>query len=113
MTNEAPEQFGPTYPAIPSAAKYRRMADAAGGVAAMDVWHRHAYGQAVENAIRALNKRQSGYKTATPNCASGTFHNTAEAIEKAVRSQNIANIRAAAKRDREGRTDAQNLVLPA
>jgi hypothetical protein len=52
---------------------------------------RRAYGEAVEKAIRALQRQeaQRGLWPTTPKvrCASGTAHNTGEAIDAAVRKQ--------------------------
>jgi hypothetical protein len=53
-----PEPFGPVYPQLPVVKKFRSMAASAGGVAAMDKALRHAYGEAVEQAIRAKQRSE-------------------------------------------------------
>ena len=99
----------PPYPAMPSLAKFRRMAESAGGVMAMDRFARQQYGEAVEQAIRGLQRTELLGRIkaeAKPQCASGSFANTAEGIEKAVRGRIAAALASAARRDREGRSDA-------
>jgi len=93
---------------MPSLAKYRRMAESAGGVMQMDRTLRQQYGAAVEKAIRALQRKELLGKIregATPLCASGSFANTAEGIETAVRARIASRLAAAARHDREGRSD--------
>jgi len=85
-----PKQFGPVYPNLGNAvAKFRRMSK--GGLSDLSLDDRKAYGTAVEAAILQLQRTECGRALPSipkPNCASGTYHNTAESIEKAVREQN-------------------------
>lgn len=89
-----PEEFGPTYPALPaSVAKHRRRAAAAGGVAAMDRKLRREYGAAVGEAIRALQRselRRASPPGRNPRCASGTAYTTGKEIHEAIRRQHRA-----------------------
>lgn len=104
---DAVPPFGPIYPALPSVAKYRRMAVAAGSVAAMDRSLRQAYGAAVEQAIRALQRADMSkvYTTPSPRCASGSWANTAEGIEAAVRAKQAREAAAAKMPERRYLTD--------
>lgn len=104
-----PPPFGPHYPTMPAAVqKHRRVAARAGSVAAMGKAERQAYGAAVEQAILSLQRAAFTRAYAPPpaNCASGTFANTADAIEKAVRARQARELAAACRQDREGRSDA-------
>ncbi len=81
---------GPDYPALGAAvAKWR--AKARDGLQTLSREERRAYGEAVERAILALQRQEAmrGLMPITPKvrCASGTAHNTGEAIEEAVRKQ--------------------------
>jgi hypothetical protein len=81
---------GPDYPQLgATVAKWR--AKARDGLAQLTREERRAYGEAVEKAIRALQRQeaQRGLWPTTPKvrCASGTAHNTGEAIDAAVRKQ--------------------------
>jgi hypothetical protein len=70
----------PGYPALPGLDKYRRATDP----------DRHAYGQAVMAAVRALQRRELA-REAPPHpcpCASGTWESDGQAILAAVRQQN-------------------------
>lgn len=97
---------GPQYPALGAGVqKWRRSAAAAGGVMKMDPWARAAYGQAVEDAIKALQRSEIRRETPEhrPNCASGTIHNTGEAIHEAVRAKQRAALAAAPGKERRAR----------
>lgn len=103
------DKQGPAYPVMPALAKHRRRAESAGGVMQMDREFRQQYGAAVEGAIRALQRREllgtirpAG---ATPRCASGSFANTAEGIESAVKARQVRIATTLMRRDREGRSD--------
>jgi hypothetical protein len=78
----------PDYPALnTSVARFRRKATEAGSAAAMPKAERQAYGEAVLAAFRA--KHRAALRREVPehtvNCASGTAHNTGEAILAAIR----------------------------
>jgi len=81
---------GPEYPSLGATfAKWRVKArDALRTLTRAEV---HAYGEAVERAIVALQRSeaQRGLTPMAPKvrCASGTSHNTGEAIHEAVRKQ--------------------------
>ncbi len=92
------------------AAKFYRMAEAAGGVMQMDRTLRQQYGAAVEHAIRALQRKEllgTIRAGASPHCASGSFANTAEGIESAVRARQARAAASWVRQDREGRSDAK------
>lgn len=99
------EPFGPSYPALPSVAKYRRHALAAGSLAACDKHVRHEYGAAVESAIRALQRLELRREVASipANCASGTWYSAGADIHKAVRAKQAAKLAAAAGQIRRKR----------
>lgn len=85
------DPFGPQYPALPGAAKYRRLASKAGSVAEMDAADREAYGQSVLTGVLELQQRECARVISTNYpcpCASGTYHSDGEKILAAVRSQN-------------------------
>jgi len=101
------EQFGPAYNLdSPALRKYRALARHVGSISKMLPQHRRAYAEAVEAAIRAKRPR-SETPLPKPNCASGTFHNNAADIERAIREQNRRRQNAAAMRDRSNRTPEQ------
>lgn len=81
---------GPDYPALAAAvAKWRRRAR--DGLQSLTRQERRVYGTAVERAILALQRAEAnrGLSPITPkaHCASGTPHNTGEAIHNAIREQ--------------------------
>lgn len=83
---------GPNYPNLGNAVqKYRRAANRE-GLRVLTRFERHAYGDAVEKAIRALQKRElercfSVAEIPIVSCASQTNHNTGKAIHKALQQQ--------------------------
>ena len=101
---------GPDYPALGAAvAKWR--ARARDGLKALSCEERHAYGAAVERAILALQRSEvsRGLPPINPRCgcASGTPHNTGEAIHNAVREQQSRALAAYPSYVRRHRTDAE------
>jgi hypothetical protein len=81
---------GPDYPALgATVAKWRRRAR--DGLQSLTREERREYGEAVERAILELQRAQlnQGFAPISPQCAcaSGTAHNTGEAIHNAVREQ--------------------------
>jgi hypothetical protein len=102
--------LGPDYPALGAAvAKWR--ARARDGLKALSREERRAYGAAVERAILALQRSEAGRGSPPINprcgCASGTPHNTGEAIHKAVREQQARALAAFPAYVRRHRTDAE------
>lgn len=86
----APKAIGPDYPALGAAvAKWRWRSRE--GLQSLTHEERQAYGEAVERAILALQRAEAnrGLSPVTPkvHCASGTPHNTGEAIHNAIREQ--------------------------
>jgi hypothetical protein len=78
----------PAYPALNAGvARFRRKAVEAGGVMMMKKPERQAYGEAVLTAVRANHRAalRREVPERTVNCASGTNHNTGEAILAAIR----------------------------
>jgi hypothetical protein len=103
-----PDASGPDYPQLgATVAKWR--AKARDGLAQLTREERHAYGEAVEKAIRALQRQeaQRGLWPTTPkcHCASGTAHNTGEAIDEAVRKQQRDALAAYPSQVRRNRPD--------
>jgi hypothetical protein len=104
--SEPCEPFGPDYPRELGAAVARfRTAARRGGVKSKA--EKHAYGDAVGNAILALQRRElmACLKPANPkiNCASGTVYNTGAEIHAALRRQQrnaLANYPSAVRRAR-------------
>ena len=97
---------GPAYPDLGNTvAKYRRMATKAGSISQMLPFDRQAYGEAVEKAIRA--KQRSELMRELPShpcpCASGTYHNTGEAIDRAMKAKHRAAALAAPAQERRAR----------
>jgi hypothetical protein len=80
------EPFGPTYPALPGANKWRRQAR----MRELTRDENREYGQAVLDGINALNARLLDREVAPfrSNSASGTFHNNGKDILKAINEQN-------------------------
>ena len=98
---------GPAYPDLGNAvAKYRRKAASAGSVSEMLPADRHAYGEAVEKAIRA--KQRSELQRELPShacrCASGTAYNDGEKISAAMRAKHHAALLACPSQERRART---------
>lgn len=102
---EAP--FGPLYPALPSVKKFRKAAKS--GLNALSVEQRRAYGEAVETAIKALQRSelQRELPTHNVNCSSGTNHNTGAAIHKAMRTKHRAALAACPAQVRRARSAAE------
>ncbi len=100
----------PPYPELgATVAKYRRKANLAGSVMAMDKADRHAYADAIEKVIRSKQRAALQRETPTHNvsCASRTNHNTGEAIHKAMRAKQRAALLAAPGMIRRARTDRE------
>ena len=99
------EPFGPNYPALPAANKFRKMAANAGAVSAMDRTIRRAYGEAVETAIKALQRSELQRELPTHNChcASGTNHNSGAAIHKAMQAKQRAALAACPSQERRAK----------
>jgi hypothetical protein len=101
---------GPDYPSLgATVAKWRwRACD---GLQSLTREERRAYGEAVERAILALQRSEAnqGFSPITPKCrcASGTAHNTGEAIHEAIREQQRAAILAAPAQIRRARSDVE------
>jgi hypothetical protein len=100
----------PEYPTLGAAvAKWRWRARE--GLQSLTLAERHAYGEAVERAILALQRSQllRGLTPSTPkcHCASGTAHNTGEAIHNAIREQQLSALLAAPSQIRRARTDVE------
>lgn len=102
---EIEHPFGPIYPDLPSVKKFRKMAASAGSVAAMDKAFRHAYGEAVEAAIKAKQRSELQRELPTHNChcASGTNHNSGAAIHKAMQRKHRAALVACPGQERRAR----------
>lgn len=92
-------EFGPAYPALPIA-KHRRMKDP-------DADQRRVHGEAVCEAIRALQRRelQRELPSHKAPCASGTWETHGAKINAAIRRQHAARLQADANADRARRTD--------
>jgi hypothetical protein len=100
----------PEYPTLGAAvAKWRWRARE--GLQSLTVPERHAYGETVERAILALQRREllRGLTPTTPkcHCASGTAHNTGEAIHNAIREQQLSALLAAPSQIRRARTNVE------
>lgn len=82
------EPFGPEYPALPGANKWRKLARGR----ELTVGEKREYGQAVLDGINALNRKLLEREVAPfrSNSASGTFHNNGADILKAIAAQNRA-----------------------
>jgi hypothetical protein len=98
----AADAFGPTYPALASCAKFRRMRDPSAE-------QRKAHGEAVMAGIRSLQAGELARETKThrPNCPSRSAETTGKGIMKAVQRQHASQLQAGANADRARRTDAQ------
>jgi hypothetical protein len=102
--------LGPDYPSLGTAvAKWRGRAR--GGLQALTRAERQAYGEAVERAILTLQRSEAdrGLPPVTPkvHCASGTPHNTGDAIHNAVRQQHARALAAYPSFVRRRRTDVK------
>lgn len=98
------EPFGPVYPDLPAAKKYRRAA--CDGLSALSTDERRAYGLAVETAIRA--KQRAELQREMPehrvSCASGTNHNDGAKISAAMRAKHRAALLACPSQERRARS---------
>jgi hypothetical protein len=104
--DDIPEQFGPAY-TIGSAAlqKYRKAAR--DGLASLSPDQRRAYAEAIEKAILSAQRsqlRSAAVPERRPTCASGTWHTTGNAINKAVREQHRAALAACPAKVRRERS---------
>ena len=112
MSRKPEEPFGPRYPDLPNLRKHRTAAKKAGGVMKLDRDTRQQYGETVGREILALQRAAvSKAHYGTPRCASGSWANTAEGIEAAVRRRIASALAVAARRDRQGRSDDQVRLL--
>lgn len=95
-------ESGPAYN-VESAAlkKFRRLA--AKGLHTLSAEDRRAYGEAVENALRTKAPALAAVPQHKPNCASGTYHNTGEAIHKAMQAKQRAALSACPSQERIAR----------
>lgn len=101
------EPFGPDYD-LDSAAlkKFRAVANRNGGVMKLEQFARRAHAEAVEKAVRAKHRSflaQGSEPKATPRCASGTWHNTGQAIHDAIRAQQHGDLMRCASQIRRAR----------
>jgi hypothetical protein len=100
------DDYGPEYN-IDSAAlkKFRRKR-----LSSMSRSERQAYGAAVEAAVLSAQRvalRRAAPSAPRPNCASGTTHNTGEAIIKAIREQHRAALLACPSQERRARSPVE------
>ena len=105
-----PSANGPDYPLLgASVAKWR--ARARDGLKALSREERRTYGEAVDRAILALQRSEAnrGLSPMKPrvHCASGTLHNTGEAIHNAIREQQARALAAYPSYVRRHRTDVE------
>jgi hypothetical protein len=87
--------------------KFRAVANAAGGVMALERFYRVQYAEAVEQAVLASQRASLAPKRAAvfqAMCASGTFHNDGEAIGKAVVARHRAALSSYPAQVRRART---------
>jgi hypothetical protein len=94
----------PIYPDLPSVKKHRKAAR--DGLASMSPDQRRAYGQAVEDAIKARQRSelQRELPTHNVNCASGTNHNCGLKISAAMRARHRATLLACPSQQRRARS---------
>jgi hypothetical protein len=100
------DDYGPEYN-IDSATLKKFRHRARNGLAKMSRADRLAYATAIEAAVLSAQRvalRRATPSMPRPNCASGTPHNTGEAIHKAVREQHRAALAACASQERRART---------
>jgi hypothetical protein len=83
---ELSEPFGPVYPALPGANKWRKLAR----MRELTRDENREYGQTVLDAINAMNAKLLDREVAPfrSNSASGTFHNNGKDILRAINEQN-------------------------
>jgi hypothetical protein len=103
------EDEGPEYD-IDSATlkKFRRLASK--GLAKLSRNDRQQYAEAVTAAVLSAQRaslRREGNPAPRPNCASGTTHNTGEAIHKALRAQHRAALLACPSQERRARSPSK------
>jgi hypothetical protein len=80
------------------------------GLAALSRADRLAYAAAIEAAVISAQRvalRRAAPPIPRPNCASGTTHNTGEAINNAIRAQHRAALAACPSQERRARSPAQ------
>lgn len=103
------ESFGPAYNVTsPALAKHR--AKAREGLSAMSYEERRAYGEAVEAAVLAAQRRQlrtAGEPEHRPNCASRSWANAPGEVGEAVRQQQRRALLACGEQIRRARTDVE------
>lgn len=103
------DDFGPEYN-IDSAALKKFRHRARKGLATLSRDDRAAYAAAIEAAVisaQRLALKRAAPSIPRPNCASGTTHNTGEAIHNAVRAQHRAALAACPSQERRARSPAQ------
>jgi hypothetical protein len=98
---------GPDYPDLgPTVIKHRRKAKA--GLGKLSADDRRAYGEAVEQAIRAKQRHEFIRASCEPDkratCASGTWHNDGNKIDAAIKQQQRAALAAYPSQERRART---------
>ena len=96
------EQFGPPYPKLGAAvAKFRKIPRME-----LSADQKREYAEAIETAIRALQRSalQRELPSFRPRCASGTWHTTGKAIERAIREQHRNALLAYPEQVRKART---------
>lgn len=104
---------GPVYPRELGAtvAKFRAMAEARGGVRKLSPEDRHAYGEAVGQAILAKQRSEAhqGLPPVTPKarCASGTYLSDGDDIHDALRRQQRASLESCPGKVRRARKPEQ------
>lgn len=89
--------------------KFRKVARQQGGVMQLDRFYRVQYAEAVETAVLAAQRaqlRRAAEPQPRANCASGTFHNTGDAIDKALRAKQAAKLAACPAQERRARQPA-------
>jgi hypothetical protein len=100
-----PEPFGPVYPWIPRAAKFRRIPRDT-----LTAEQRLQYALAIEETIRELQRAalQRELPTIKPSCASGTWHNNSDGrVGQAVREKHARALLAYPDKVRRNRTPAE------
>jgi hypothetical protein len=98
-----PKPFGPTYDVNSvTLAKFRRKP-----FGELTREERRAYGEAVEKAVLAKQRRREATPDYRAPCASGTWHTTGEAIHAAVLQQQRAALLAYPAKVRRERTPAE------
>jgi hypothetical protein len=81
------------------------------GLGRLTVDDRRAYGEAVEQAIKAKQRQEFIRASCEPshraNCASGTWHSDGDKIDAAIRQQHRAALAACPSQERRRRTPQQ------